>query len=303
MENSKHTHNYIVNDVHINQNERKTFLVVMLTACMMVIEIIAGYLTGSMALLADGWHMASHATALGISVLTYKLAKSQKLQDSFTFGAGKFIPLGGYTSTIFLALMAFFMAYESLHRLIYPKTIYFNEAIIVAIIGLFINLISALILKDNHHHHEHGEHHQHNHDHNLKAAYFHVLADALTSLLAIVALFYGKYFNSVWMDAVIGIVGSLVILKWAYGLFKETAWELLDGNAKAFDKDEIIAKLEEKNCKVQDFHIWRIAPSAHACELVVLSSINKGPEYYKNILITEYGLNHIVVEETLSKIS
>lgn len=301
MIDNKHSHNFIEKDDHISRNARRTLLVVLLTAAMMVVEILSGYLTGSMALLADGWHMASHATALGISVITYKLARSQRLQEQFSFGAGKFIPLGGYTSSIVLALMAFFMIFESVRRLIYPEAIYFDQAIVVAIIGLVINLISALILKEDHHHdHSHGNHghdHEHSHDHNLKAAYFHVLADALTSVLAIAALLFGKYYNSIWMDPVIGVLGSLVILKWAYGLTKETGWELLDGHAKIFDRKEVIENLEQKNCEVRDLHIWRIAPSAYACELVVVSSALQGSQFYKEFLFHEYGFSHIVVEE------
>lgn len=295
MKDYSHSHNFIKNDPHINRNERKTLFVVILTAMMMVVEIVAGYLTGSMALLADGWHMASHATALGISVITYRLAKSQKLQDNFSFGAGKFIPLGGYTSAIMLAMMAIFMGYESIRRLIHPEAIFFDQAIIVAIIGLVVNLLSAVILKENHHHHhDHGHKH---HDHNLKAAYLHVLADALTSVLAIAALIFGKYYNSVWMDSLIGILGSLVILKWAHGLCKETAWELLDGHAKAIKKNKIIADFEQNHCKVHDLHVWRIAPNTHACELIVSSKLRKGTKFYKEILVNQYGLGHVIVEE------
>lgn len=292
MKDYSHSHNFIEDDPHINRNERRTLFVVILTAVMMVIEIVAGYLTGSMALLADGWHMASHATALGISVLTYRLAKSQKLQDKFSFGAGKFIPLGGYTSAIILALMALFMAYESVRRLIFPEFIYFDQAIIVAIIGLVVNLVSAAILKDKHHH---G--HEHHHDHNLKAAYLHVLADALTSVLAIVALFFGKYHNSVWMDSIIGILGSIVILKWAFDLCKETAWELLDGHAKTVDQGKITNDLEMKGCRVHDLHVWRIAPNAYACEVILSSPTIKGSLFYKTFLKENFGLTHVIVEE------
>ncbi len=295
MENYSHNHNYIGNDPHISQNERKTFVVVVLTAIMMVIEITAGYLTGSMALLADGWHMASHATALGISVVTYRLAKSQSLQNSFSFGAGKFIPLGGYTSAIILALMAFFMAYESIKRLIHPEIIYFDQAIAVAIVGLVVNLVSAFILKESHHH-------DHNHDHNLKAAYLHVLADALTSILAIMALFLGKYYNSPWMDSFVGIVGSLVILRWAYGLCRETVWELLDGHAKIINRNEIRSALEDEETKVTDLHVWRIAPNAHACEIVIHTSKIKGPDFYKSKMLSQKSVQHMVIEENKTEV-
>lgn len=292
MTTSYHSHNFVENDPHISKNETRTFWVVCLTALMMVAEIIAGYLTGSMALLADGWHMASHTAALGISVITYRLAKSRRLQDLFTFGAGKIIPLGGYTSAIILALMALLMASESIKRLLNPETILFDEAIIVAVIGLVVNLISAFILKDNH---SHG--HSHHHDHNLKSAYLHVLADALTSVLAIFALLTGKFYGQGWMDPIIGVLGAIVILKWSYGLLKETSWELLDGHAKAYDRNEIIKNLESRGCKIHDLHIWRIAPSAYACELVVSSESIQGSKFYREILTTEFGLHHITIEE------
>lgn len=293
-----HEHNYVARDMTLKKNERKTFLVVVLTAIMMVIEIIAGYLTGSMALLADGWHMASHASALSISLITYRLAKARRLQESFSFGTGKFIPLGGYTSAIVLALIALLMIYESISRFIFPVAIHFNEAIAVALVGLVVNLASVAILHSRKFcRPKKGTPKRHYHDHSLRAAYLHVLADALTSLLAIFALTIGKIFNVVWVDSLMGIVASLVILKWAYGLCKEAGWELLDGHARFIDRDEVRGLIEDDRTRILDLHIWRIAPKAHACEVVVQCKEKKGPAFYREKLAANLDLQHIVVEE------
>lgn len=299
-----HSHNYLLDDEDIEKNEKKTFIVVVLTSIMMVFEIVTGYLTGSMALLADGWHMASHAGALSISLVAYRLAKSGKMNEMFSFGAGKFIPLGGYTSAIALALIAILMAFESIQRLITPQSIKFSEAIIVAIIGLAVNVISAFILSGHHHHHGHNEHdhghdksHKHVHDHNLRSAYIHVIADAFTSVLAIFALAIGMWNNAVWLDSLMGIVGSIVILKWAYNLCRDAGWELLDGQAKSINTEKIKEAIEGETTIVADLHVWRIAPKAIACELVVLTKTNRGVAYYRTLLTEKFGMKHIIVEE------
>ena len=228
-----HEHNYVIQDSKIGSNEKKTIFVVILTFITMIVEVFYGYITGSMALLADGWHMASHVGALGISVIAYRLARSKKLNDKFSFGAGKLIPLGGYTSALMLGLVAVFMAVESFERFLNPTTINFTTAISVSVVGLVVNLLSAGLLWDSHgHDHHHHDHEDHVHDHNHKSALIHVIADAFTSVLAIVALITGKYFGWNWADPIMGIVGSVVILKWAYGLCKATIWELLDGNSR-----------------------------------------------------------------------
>ncbi|MBL6989206.1 MAG: cation transporter [Bacteriovoracaceae bacterium] len=290
----QHQHNYLQEDATIARNEKNTFYVVALTSIMMVVEIVTGYMTGSMALLADGWHMATHAGALTISLVAYKLAKSHKMNKHFTFGAGKFIPLGGYTSAIVLALVSLIMAFESILRLRSPQAIQFNEAIMVATIGLLVNILSAFILSGKHEHHD-----LHSHDSNLKSAYIHVIADALTSVLAIVALIFGKFYDAVWLDPAMGLVGSVLILKWAYNLCKETGWELLDGHAKTIDHDEVKKSLEQDGTHVHDIHIWRIAPSAHACEISVATTALKGSTYYKNNLNQKFQIHHINVEECL----
>lgn len=299
--NSYHSHNYLLDDETIGKNEKKTLLVVILTSIMMVVEIISGYLTGSMALLADGWHMASHAGALSISLIAYRLAKSGRMNEMFSFGAGKFIPLGGYTSAVTLALIAILMAFESVQRLISPQSIRFNEAITVAVIGLAVNIISALVLSGHHHHsHDDDSHsHKHVHDHNLRSAYIHVIADAFTSVLAIIALLVGSFYNAVWLDSIMGIVGAIVILKWAYNLCRDAGWELLDGHAKSIKPQKIRKLIENKHTFISDLHVWRIAPKALACEIVVHTNSLKGSEFYKKILETRFGIRHITVEENL----
>lgn len=298
-----HDHNFLKNDVSIVRNEKRTLWVVILTAAMMGVEIAAGYMTQSMALLADGWHMASHALALFISYLAYRLARSEKISARFSFGTGKFIPLGGYTSSIILALIAFFMISESVKRLVAPQAIQFNEAIIVALVGLVVNLVCAVILagkphSHSNHHHEHHHSHDHEHqDHNMRGAYLHVVADAMTSVFAIVALMVGKYFQILWVDALMGIVGSVVILKWAYGLCRETGWELMDGNAKAIDRGQVLSLIQDENTHVSDLHVWRVAPRAHACEVVIHVKQQRGSDYYRNKLQSQFDIRHIVVEE------
>ena len=303
--NLHHSHNYLLDDETISKNEKKTLFVVILTSLMMVVEIVSGYLTGSMALLADGWHMASHAGALSISLIAYRLAKSGKMNEKFSFGAGKFIPLGGYTSAVALALISILMAVESIQRLISPQSIRFNEAIIVAVIGLVVNVVSALILS-GHHHHSHNDHddhdehnhsHKHVHDHNLRSAYIHVIADAFTSVLAIVALTIGRIYQAVSLDSIMGIVGGLVILKWAYNLCRDAGWELLDGHAKMINRHEIRSLIENQKTIVSDLHIWRIAPKAFACEIVVHTDSMRGSGFYREILNEKFGITHVTVEE------
>ena len=304
MKDTSHTHNYIIDDEAIAKNERKTAIVVIITAIMMVTEILAGFLTGSMALLADGWHMASHAGALFISFLAYRFAKSQQFNENFTFGGGKLIPLGGYTSAIGLAIVALIMASESVQRLFNPGDIHFKQAIFVAVIGLITNVLCAFILmdKDSHHHHGHEHHHpddhihKHTHDHNLHSAYIHVIADALTSILAIIALITGLFLNQIWLDPVMGIVGSVVIMKWAYNLCRDTGWELLDGHAKSVNHDQVRDLFEKDGAIVQDMHIWRIAPKALACEVSVDTPNPIDVDGYKKILKEKFEVKHINIE-------
>lgn len=298
-----HEHDYLLQDEKISSNEKKTIIVVLLTFVTMIVEVVYGHITGSMALLADGWHMGSHVGALGISVMAYRMARSSKFKNSFNFGTGKFVPLGGYTSAMLLGLVAFLMIIESVQRLMYPNTIQFSTAIGVAVVGLVVNIISALILKDDHHHHhEEEDHHDHEHDeqihdHNHHSALVHVIADALTSVLAIIALLLGQWKNWQWADPLMGIVGAVVILKWAFQLCKVTGWELLDGHSKAISKKSITDLFSNDGIKIIDLHIWRIAPSAHACELIVQSKPLKGAAFYRERILDAVMIEHLIIEE------
>lgn len=297
-----HSHDYVIQDNKIGSNEKKTIFVVILTFITMIFEVSFGYITGSMALLADGWHMASHVGALGISVIAYRLARSKRLNNKFTFGAGKFIPLGGYTSALMLGLVAVFMGVESFERFLNPTSINFSTAINVSIVGLIVNLLSAVLLWDSHdyhhHDHEHSHDHDHVHDHNHRSALIHVIADAFTSVLAIIALVTGKYFGWNWADPIMGVIGSLVILKWAYGLCKATVWELLDGNSRLIKEDDIKELFSgHSDVEITDLHIWRIAPNAHACEVMVYNQDPRGTEFYRELILKNFDIQHLIVEE------
>ncbi len=293
-----HDHDYIAKDETIRTNEKKILWVIGLTLVTMIAEIAFGYITGSMALLADGWHMGSHVGALGISWLAYRLARSSKMKYHFSFGTGKFVPLAGYTSALLLGVVAFMMVVESIERLMNPTQIDFSMAIIVAIIGLIVNLVSALILQ-NSHHHDHGPcDHKHTHDHNHESAFMHVLADAFTSVLAIAALLLGRYLGYNWADPLMGIIGAIVILKWGYGLCKNTAWELLDGHAKEVSTQKIREVIEQLDgVKLLDLHVWRLAPNAHACEIIISSKELKGSDFYRNKILEIVQVEHLVIEE------
>lgn len=301
---SSHHHDYLSEVEWISHNEKRSKLIIILTFSMMVVELVFGYLTHSMALLADGWHMASHAGALLITYLTYVLAKSPALKDRFTFGTGKFIPLGGYTNAIILAGVAIVMAVESVSRFFSPEAISYNEAILISWIGLSVNLTSAFILGrgNGFHTHSHASHHDDHHhghtaDHNIRSAYFHVLADALTSVLAIVALMAGKYFDTPRIDSVVGVIGSLIVLRWAYTLSKDAAWDLLDGHSKTVCRETLVKRIEEMNAEVIDLHIWSIGPNVNACEVILSSNERRGPQPYKDLLQRDFGIRHVIVEE------
>lgn len=245
-----------------DRNARRTLWVVALTAVMMVAEIAAGWVTGSMALLADGFHMATHAGALAVAAAAYWFAKRHVGNPRFTFGTGKVGDLAGFASALVLGLFAIGIAAESASRLFEPVDVRFGDAIVVATIGLAVNIVSAAMLAQGHDHHDgHGHHH---HDHNLRAAYLHVLADALTSVLAIAALVAGRYLGWLWLDPAIGIVASLVIARWSWTLMRQTAEVLLDTADRNFlerIKDAIEAG---GDAVVTDLHVWRIGPGAHA---------------------------------------
>lgn len=287
-----HSHNFGIDTQH---HERKVRAVFWLTTVVMVLEIVAGTWSGSMALLADGWHMGTHSAAFAITIFAYAYAKKHANDEGFSFGTGKVNSLGGFASAIALAIVALMMAIESVQRLIEPQQIHFNEAIMVAVIGFCVNIISVVLLHDDHHH----SHHEHNHhDHNMKAAYFHVLADTLTSLLAIVALLIGKYYGVIWVDAMMGIVGALIIARWAYGLIKESSHILLDKSIDSKSVTKVIDAINQDNKTViKDIHIWHIAPLHQAAILSVESQVPLQLSEYTNILKENLPrLSHITVE-------
>lgn len=283
------------------RNEKRTRLVILLTAAMMVVEIAAGLIFGSMALLADGWHMASHAAALSITALGYWLARRFADDPRFSFGTGKVGDIAGFSSALLLAFIALLMASESIQRLLSPVEIAFNQAILVAVIGLAVNLLSALLLKEDHHHDHDDRDHHHDHpdhtDHNLKSAYLHVLADALTSVLAIVALVIGKYLGLHWLDPVMGIVGSLVIARWAWRLIKETGQVLLDMNDRLETAEAIGRTIDSlPGTRLTDLHLWRLGPG-HVAAIVSLAATQpRSPGFYKGLLAEEHRLAHLTVE-------
>ncbi|ALR18858.1 CDF family Co(II)/Ni(II) efflux transporter DmeF [Vibrio natriegens] len=293
---SQHSHDFVS---HNHQGERRTFYVLLLTLVTMIVEISAGTLFGSMALLADGWHMGTHAAAFCITLFAYRYAKQHANSERFSFGTGKVSVLGGFTSAIALGIVALMMMVESVHRLFNPETIKFNEAIMVAVIGLVVNLASMLLLKDHHHHghehHHHDHHHEHHHDHNLAAAYFHVLADTLTSLLAIVALIIGKFYGWVWLDAAMGIVGALVIGKWTLGLIRQTAPVLLDESIDEQYRQDIRAELDPY-ADVVDLHVWKVSGHHYSAAIAIKNRSNKSLGEFKQMLSKFDKIHHLTLE-------
>jgi cation diffusion facilitator family transporter len=304
----RHMHDHVfLGDKH-EENARRTWFVVALTLVMMVGEIAAGSLFGSMALLADGWHMGTHAAALGIAGGAYLFARRQSGNARFSFGTGKFGDLAAFSSALILGMIAIQIAYESVLRLISPVPIVYGEAIAVACLGLAVNLVSAWLLRgqhDHHHGHAHADHHDHDHDHhhdhhhrdnNLRAAYIHVLADAATSLLAIAALVIAMFSGWSWTDPAVGIVGSVVIASWAYTLIRDAGSVLLD---VSFDKNmerAIRARLEEGDDRVTDLHVWQLGPGHCAAVISLVSDAPLQPAIYKERLGDLRGLSHVTVE-------
>jgi len=266
-------------------SETRTIIVILITASMMCIEIVAGLAYGSMALLADGLHMASHTAALSISAYAYYFARKRAHDRSFSFGTGKVNSLGGYTGAILLLIFALMMVYESIHRLLKPEDILYNQAILVAVIGLIVNGASMLILgHDEHHHHghdhhghDHHGHDHHGHDHNLRAAYLHVLADTLTSFLAIIALLAAKFYAWNWMDPIMGIIGAILITKWSIGLLKQSGNVLLDrqGPDHLVKSVEKVIKSMPSKPEIVDLHIWLIGPNIFSAAITVLANEEK----------------------------
>ncbi len=286
-----------------DRNERRTWLVVGLTATMMVVEIAGGSIFGSMALLADGWHMSTHAGALAIAAFAYRFARNHARDPRFAFGTGKLGDLAGFTSAIVLALIALAIGYESVTRLFQPVAIHYDEAIAIAVVGLGVNLASAWLLGGEHHHehdhghdHDHDHHHHDHHDHNLRAAYWHVLADALTSVLAIAGLLAARFYGWTFLDPLIGVVGAVVIARWSWGLIRDAGAVLLDAVPNHAIDDAIRARLEVGHDRISDLHVWRLGPGHHGAIVSLVADAPEPVEHYKHLLEDVAGLSHVTVE-------
>lgn len=282
--------------------ERNTLIAVILTLSMMIAEISGGWVFNSMALLADGWHMSSHALALGLSFVAYGAARRFAHDARFAFGTWKIEILGGYTSALFLVLVAGVMLYQSIERLIAPTPIYYNQAIGIAIIGLMVNLACAWLLRGGHRHDHHGHDGDHSHDHhhdlNLRSAYLHVITDAATSVLAIFALTAGKLWGASWLDPAMGIVGAGLVAIWAYGLLRDTGRVLLDAEMDAPVVAEIIEVIANSpvHAHICDLHVWRVGKGKYACILSLVTSDSMGSDFFKQQLSVHEELVHVSVE-------
>ncbi|MBN3968272.1 cation transporter [Pseudomonas sp. 43NM1] len=301
------THEHVFLGSAHDENAKRTLWVVILTVVMMVGEIAAGYVTGSMALLADGFHMATHAGALGIAFAAYAYAKRNASSSRFSFGTGKVGDLGGFASALILGLVALGIGVESVIRLLQPTEVQFGTATLIAIVGLAVNIVSALLLGHGHSHghghgHGHGhDHHEHDHsphgsDNNLRSAYIHVIADALTSVLAIAALLAGRYLGWVWLDPAMGIVGAIVIARWAWTLMGATAGVLLD-QTDDHVAEEIRELVEQPgDAKITDLHVWRVGPEAHAAIVSVLGGPTTNADSIRDRLKAVHEVSHLTVE-------
>jgi cation diffusion facilitator family transporter len=292
-----------------SKGERRTRLVVVITATMMVVEIIGGYTLNSMALLADGWHMSSHALAMGLSLLAFVLARKYANDHRFTFGTWKIEILGAFSSALLLAVVAALMMYQSIERLFAPSPIHYNDAIAIAIIGLAVNLLCAWLLRDEHgghghdHGHDHHAHDQHRHDHhhhdvNLHSAYIHVIADAATAVLAVFALVGGKLYGAAWLDPVMGIVGSILVARWAIGLLRESGRILLDAEMDSPVVEEIrdVVRKELPDTALFDLHVWRVGRGSYACILGLISDSELSAADVRRHLVIHEELAHVTVE-------
>ncbi|MFN7140973.1 MAG: CDF family Co(II)/Ni(II) efflux transporter DmeF [Limisphaerales bacterium] len=293
--------------------ERRTRIVIAITATMMVIEIAAGLAFNSMALLADGWHMSTHVAAFLIAAVAYHFSRRHSADPRYSFGTGKMGVLGGYTSAVVLLIVALMMAVESFQRFFNPVPIRFNDAILVAVLGLIVNLVCAFIFAGAHHHHHHHHHggahhhhddhdhehgHHHHHDLNLRAAYIHVLADALTSVAAIIALTGGKYLGWAWLDPLMGIVGAIVVIVWAYTLLRDTSGILLDRTPESSDLPEEIRKAVEMDgdAFVSDLHVWQVSAGKFAAIVSIVAEKPKSVEAYQALFREHEELVHVTIE-------
>lgn len=299
----QHSHNF---DQGNPLGEKNAKLAMLLTLAMMVLEITAGYYFNSMALLADGWHMSSHALALGLSVSAYAAARKLANDRRFSFGTWKIEILAGYASAICLLLVAGLMAFESIQRLLSPAAIHYQQAIGVATLGLLVNLVCAWLLKDGHHHHHgHESHHDHHHGHdhahgdlNLRSAYLHVIADAATSVMAIAALLGGMLLGFAWLDSVMGLVGSVMVAMWALGLLRDSSRVLLDAEMDAPVVQEVRDAIAQgpQPVTITDLHVWRVGKNHHACIIAVEGAATVTPDYIRRLLSVHEELTHVSVE-------
>ncbi len=312
-----HRHEHVFLGAHHDRNERKTWTVVAICTVMMAVEIVGGAMFHSIALIADGLHMSTHAGALVIAALAYTFARRHMRDERFTFGTGKVGDLAAFTSAVILALISILIAYESVLRLIHPARIAFDQAIPIAALGLGVNLVTAWLLRDEphpghahggdhghgghaHDHHAHDahghEHHHRGHDLNLRAAYVHVAADAAVSVLVIVGLITGRQFGWVFMDPVMGVIGALVIANWSWGLMRMAGGILLDARPSGGIADEISRLLEIDGDRVADLHVWRLGPGHHAAVVSLVCDDPQPPSAYKRRLLSIEGLSHVTVE-------
>jgi cation diffusion facilitator family transporter len=295
------THEHVFLGVGHARNERRTWLVVGLTATMMIAEIAGGIVFGSMALLADGWHMSTHAAALAIAGLAYQYVRHHRHDQRFAFGTGKLGDLAAFASAIALGMIALLIAYESLIRLARPVPIAYIQAFSIAVVGLAVNLVCAWLLREEHpHQHDRGEDHAHDHhhhrDHNLRAAYLHVLADALTSVMAIGGLVLALWFGWPWIDALVGLVGACVIASWSYGLIRDAGRVLLDAVPDSRTQSVIRQRLEVDGDRVSDLHLWQIGPGHRAAIVTIVTDRPQAPAVYKERLSGIAGLSHVTIE-------
>lgn len=271
--------------------ERRTLIVIAITAAMMVVEIVAGLAYGSMALLADGLHMASHAAALSITAFAYRFARRHAANPCFSFGTGKVNALGGFTGALLLAAFATAMLWESVVRMWTPTAIAFDQAIAVAVAGLLVNGVSVWILDVGRDAKVHG------HDHNLRSAYLHVLTDALTSILAIAALLAGKFGGVVWLDPAMGVVGAVLVTRWSWGLLQQTSAVLLDRQAAAPVCDAVRTAIETSgDDRITDLHIWEVGPGMYAAAIAIASRRPQPPSTYRNRIPPHLGIHHATIE-------
>jgi cation diffusion facilitator family transporter len=304
IEGFRHSHVFL-GEAH-ERNERRTWVVILVCAAMMVAEIVGGFWFGSVALIADGLHMSTHAGALLIAALAYAWSRRYAHDSRLTFGTGKVGDLAAFTSAIILAMIALLIGYESVDRLLHPVAIAFNQAIPIAVIGLGVNLLSAFLLRDDHdHHHGHAHGHDHDHeddhvhrDHNLRAAFVHVIADAAVSVLVIAGLVAGLVFDWRWMDPVMGLIATVVILSWSWTLVRSAGAVLLDACPDPALARKICLRLEQGSDRVSDLHLWRLGPGHLAAVISLITHHPRSPEQYKKRLSGLADLSHVTIEVT-----